>query len=88
MEPEQLFEDTVRAIADLDKQLENVQRELTKRRLTQAMALEGNKKISFDAAVKARISDEAMANAFARVIESRTHLDMAKRGLELVRKGA
>lgn len=73
-------------LARLERLLGEVQQQLSHVRLTQAAAIEGNRQLSFDSNVKARIADEAMGNTFARVLEARTHISVAIKAMSTIQE--
>ena len=71
-------------MSEIEKHLAQAQDLTSRARFAVAVAMElssvGDR--SFDSIIKAQIYTEAMGHAFARVIEGRTHLDVAVRALE------
>ena len=72
-------------IEDMQDTLGEVQKGSTSARITMAIAVEANPESTMDDRIKNQIYGEAMGQAYARVIEARTHLDVALRALTMKR---
>lgn len=71
-----------KAMEHLDKLLGEAQQVTSHSRFSVTMAVELNgQHTSLDQIIKSQIYTEAMGNVFSRVIEARTHLDVAVRAL-------
>jgi N-acetylglucosamine-6-phosphate deacetylase len=69
-------------MAEIDKLLGKAQEMSSRSRFAVTIATEMNgANNSFDQIVKSQIYTEAMGHTFARIIEARTHLDVALRAL-------
>lgn len=69
---------------ELEPTLEKVQASISHGRLAMAVAAEMNAgQITFDQVVKYRLFDESAYTAFAKVVELRTHLDVARQALRM-----
>lgn len=70
-------------MSEIEKNLAQAQDLASRARFIVAVAMElgSPESRSFDSIIKAQIYTEAMGHTFARVIESRTHLDVALRAL-------
>lgn len=69
-------------IKQLDKLLGEAQQLITSTRFVVTMATElHDKERSLEQLIKAQIFSESTGNSFARIVEARTHLDIAHRAL-------
>ena len=70
-------------MSEIEKQLAKAQDLTSRARFIVAVAMELGtaESRSFDSIIKAQIYTEAMGHTFARIIEARTHLDVATRAL-------
>ncbi len=71
-------------MSEIEKCLAQAQDLSSRARFAVAVAMElGSAETrSFDSVIKAQIYTEAMGHTFARIIEGRTHLDVALRAIE------
>jgi hypothetical protein len=83
------LQEVMSATADLlkkmDKQLNQLQQDATRSRFLLGAAVESSPKSTFDDRIKGQICTESLGTIFAKVIEARTHLDVAVRALEMQR---
>jgi hypothetical protein len=73
-------------LKDIDAALAKSQELATRARFAVSMAVEMNAaggSATFDHIIKSQVYTEAMGQLFSRIIEARTHLDVAVRALEL-----
>ncbi len=78
------LEQAQRAMAIIEDILAKAQDHVTRTRFSVTMATEmaaSRNEVSFDHIVKAQIFSESMHDTFTRIIEARTHLDVATRAL-------
>lgn len=84
---EQVMKATVALLEKMDRQLNELQQDATRSRFLVAAAVEGNPQSTFDDRVKSQITTEALGTIFGKIIEARTHLDVATRALQMRRPG-
>jgi hypothetical protein len=77
------LEQAERMMAEIDRVLGQAQELSSRARFSVTMAVELNAgpNPALDHVIKAQIYTEAMGHSFARIIEARTHLDVALRAL-------
>lgn len=85
-DPQSALTEAAKILTVLETQLAKAQDLITRTRFNVTMATElaaQRNEVSFDQIVKAQIFGESMHDAFTRVIEARTHLDVASRALSM-----
>jgi hypothetical protein len=76
-----------KTLLELEPMCEKLQMAVAHSRLSMAAAAEMNAgQLTFDQVVKYRLFDESTYTAFAKVVELRTHLDIAKQALTMAPK--
>lgn len=83
----QVMNATAELLKKMDRQLNELQQDATRSRFLVAAAVEGNPESTFDDRIKSQICTEALGTIFGKIIEARTHLDVATRALEMQRNG-
>lgn len=83
----QVMSATLELLRKMDKQLNELQQDATRSRFLVGAAVDANPNSSFDDRIKAQICTESLGTIFSKVIEARTHLDVAARAIEMQRNG-
>jgi coenzyme F420-reducing hydrogenase alpha subunit len=79
---DQAYVEADRVMKEMDEQLAKAQRNASASRFLVAMATDMNPDATLDQRIKSTIYTEAMAQVFARIIEARTHMEVASTALE------